>query len=73
MTPVPTAIEANLKPLPPYDFWYNDPPDVVTCDCLMPTGHLIEIEVPQDLSFKEIKEVKFPKIDINISANITFY
>lgn len=42
----------------PYDFWFNnDPPDLVTCECLMPTGHVIDLEVPHYFTFQEIKEV----------------
>lgn len=45
------------EPLP-YDFWFNnDPPDLVTCECLMPTGHVIDLEVPHYFTFQEIKEV----------------
>lgn len=46
----------------PYDFWFvnefNDgPTNVVTCECLMPTGHVIFLDVPHDYTFQEIKEV----------------
>lgn len=42
----------------PYDFWFNnDPPPAVICECLMPTGHVIDIEVPHSSTFQEIKEV----------------
>ncbi|KAJ6633486.1 Phosphatidylinositol 4,5-bisphosphate 3-kinase catalytic subunit beta isoform, partial [Pseudolycoriella hygida] len=41
----------------PFDFWFNnDPPDVVRCECLMPTGHVIDVDVPHYFTFQEIKD-----------------
>lgn len=77
MTPIPTSFELNMRPLPPYDFWYNDPPDSVTCECLMPTGHIITIDVLQDLSFAEIKEelwdiIEQRKLNLTDKSEYTF-
>lgn len=77
MTPIPSAVELNMMPLPPYDFWYTDPPDVVTCECLMPTGHIIQIVVSQELSFAEIKEelwdiVEQRKLNLTDKSEYTF-
>lgn len=46
----------------PYDFWLvnefnNDPYELVKCECLMPTGHVIDLTVPHAFTFQEIKEV----------------
>lgn len=57
-----------------YDFWYADPPDIVRCECLMPTGDLIPLEIPHDMSLLEIKEVhilNFVKCDF-IKENVFF-
>ncbi len=53
----------------PYDFWFttefnNDPTELVTCECLMPTGHVIGLDVPHDCTFQEIKEVSLSEIFI---------
>lgn len=69
-----------MPPVPepaPYDFWFNDPPDLVSCDCLLPTGHLIEIEIPQVLTFEEIKEelwymVEQKKLNLTDKSEYTF-
>lgn len=71
MPPIPD------RDMAPYDFWYNDPPDMVFCECLMPTGHLIPIEIPQELTFEEIKEelwylVEQRKLNLTDKSEYTF-
>lgn len=47
-----------LGDLIPYDFWFNNgPQEDVTCECLMPTGHVIALTVSQYNTFSELKEV----------------
>lgn len=53
---MPPAGNAYRRQITPYDFWYNEPPEIVVCECLLPTGHLIPIHVPAILTFEEIKE-----------------
>lgn len=71
MAPVPEQF------MVPYDFWFNDPPELVNCECLMPTGHLIPIEIPQELTFEEIKEelwylVEQRKLNLRDKSGYTF-
>lgn len=71
MPPVPH------REMAPYDFWYNDPPEMVFVECLMPTGHMITIEIAQELTFEEIKEelwyvVEQRKLNLTDKSAYTF-
>lgn len=74
MPPAGTAYHGDMAP---YDFWYNEPPDIVVCECLLPTGHLIPIQVPPVLTFEEIKEelwyaVEQRKLNLTDKSAYTF-
>ena len=60
-----------------YDFWYNDPTENVVCECLIPTGHIIPIEIRNNVTFTEIKEELFNivekrKLNLTDKSEYTF-
>lgn len=40
----------------PYDFWFSEPPDIVSITCLMPNGIVIETTAGQNATIEDIKE-----------------
>lgn len=40
----------------PHDFWFTEPPDIITITCLMPNGIVIEMTTNQNATVEEIKE-----------------